>query len=75
MGDRRGVELVLTDAGYAEIVRTAPTHIRSVRANLVEPLSRDQFIALGRTMAAIGRGIQSSGAIVDDVLTAEEQPA
>ena len=75
MGDRRGVELVLTDAGYAEIVRTAPTHIRSVRANLVEPLSRDEFLALGRTMAAIGCAIPNTGATVDEVLTAEEQPA
>jgi DNA-binding MarR family transcriptional regulator len=74
VGDRRGVELVLTDAGYAEIVRMAPTHVRGVRANLVDHLSREDLLALGRTMAAISRGIQSTG-VCDEVRAAEEQPA
>ncbi len=30
-GDRRGVELVLTETGRAEITRMAPTHVGSVR--------------------------------------------
>ena len=75
VGDRRGVELVLTDAGYTEIVRTAPTHIQSVRANLVEPLSREDFLALGRAMGAVGRFIESKELGDDEVLTADEQPA
>ena len=37
VGDRRGVELVLTEAGCAAVVQMAPTHVRSVRANLVDP--------------------------------------
>ena len=58
VGDRRGVELVLTEAGHAEIVRMAATHVGSVRANLLDHLSRADFISLGRSMAAISRGIQ-----------------
>jgi DNA-binding MarR family transcriptional regulator len=61
VGDRRGVELVLTDAGYAEIVRMAPTHVGSVRGNLTDHLSREDFLALGRAMAAVSRGIQRTG--------------
>ena len=73
-GDRRGVQLVLTDEGWAAVVEMAPTHVRSVRANLVDPLSREEFLALGRAMGAVGRGIESKEA-VDGVLHAEEQPA
>ena len=74
VGDRRGVELVLTDVGRAAVVQMAPTHVRSVRTNLVEPLPREDFLALGRAMAAVGECIEGKGA-VDEVLTAEEQPA
>ena len=74
VGDRRGVELVLTDAGSAAVIEMAPTHVHSVRANLVAPLSHEEFLALGRAMGVVGRGIESKEA-VDDVLTAEEQPA
>jgi DNA-binding MarR family transcriptional regulator len=73
-GDRRGVELVLTDAGYDEIVRMAPTHVVSVRANLVDHLSHQDLLALGRTMAAISGGIQSTG-ICAEVRAEDEQPA
>jgi DNA-binding MarR family transcriptional regulator len=73
-GDRRGVELVLTDAGRDAVVAMAPTHVRSVRDNLIAPLSREEFLALGRAMAAVGRGIEST-AVCDEVLAAEEQPA
>lgn len=73
-GDRRGVELVLTDTGFAEIVRMAPTHVGSVRGNLLDHLSREDLLALGRAMAAISNGILSTG-VCDDVRAAEEQPA
>jgi DNA-binding MarR family transcriptional regulator len=72
-GDRRGVELVLTDSGYAEICRMAPTHVSSVRANLLDHLSREDLLALGRAMAAVSSGIQSTG-VCDEVREAEEQP-
>ena len=73
-GDRRGVELVLTAAGYAEISRMAPTHVGSVRGNLLDHLSREDLLGLGRAMAAISSGILSTG-VCDEVRAAEEQPA
>ena len=73
-GDRRGVELVLTETGRAEIARMAPTHVGSVRGNLVDHLSREEFLALGSSMAAISRGIQGTG-VCEEVRAAEEQPA
>lgn len=74
LGDRRGVELVLTDAGHAEIIRMAAAHVGSVRRNLVDHLSREDFLALGRAMEDISRGIRSTG-VCDDVRAAEDQPA
>lgn len=71
VGDRRGVELVLTEAGQAEIARMAPTHVRSVRSNLVDHVLREDFLALGRSMAAIGRGIEGTG-VCDEVREAEK---
>ena len=73
-GDRRGVELVLTDTGFAEIVRMAPTHVASVRANVVDHLSREDFLALGRAMVRISKGILSTD-VCDEVRATEEQPA
>jgi DNA-binding MarR family transcriptional regulator len=71
VGDRRGVELVLTETGFAEITRTAPTHVESVRANLLDHLSREDLLALGRAMAAVSEGIQGTGAC-DDARADEE---
>ena len=73
-GDRRGVELVLTDAGYAEISRMAATHVDSVRANILDHLTREDFLTLGRAMEAISAGIRGSG-ICDEIRADEEQPA
>ena len=73
VGDRRGVELVLTEAGFAEITRMAPTHVDSVRTNLLNHLSREDFLALGRAMAAVALGIESTG-ICDAVRAAAEDP-
>jgi DNA-binding MarR family transcriptional regulator len=72
VGDRRGVELVLTDTGFAEIIRMAPTHVGSVRNNLLDHLSREDLLALGHAMASISHGILSTG-VCDDVRAAEEQ--
>jgi DNA-binding MarR family transcriptional regulator len=73
-GDKRGVELVLTDSGFAEITRMAPTHVGSVRGNLLEHLCHEDLLALGRAMAAISKGILSTG-LCDEVRAAEKQEA
>jgi DNA-binding MarR family transcriptional regulator len=73
-GDRRGVELVLTDTGFTEIVRMAPTHVASVRANVLDHLSREDLLALGLAMARISKGILSMGAC-DEVRATEDLTA
>jgi DNA-binding MarR family transcriptional regulator len=73
-GDRRGVELVLTDTGYAEIVRMAPTHVASVRANVLDHLSREDLLCMGRAMGRISDGILSTG-VCEDGRAAQEQHA
>lgn len=52
-GDRRGVLLTLTDAGYAKVVEVAPRHVEDVRRHLVDRLSLEQFIALGEAMKVV----------------------
>lgn len=52
-GDRRGVELLLTDEGMAELVRLAPVHVASVRRHLVDLITPEQLTELGTIMVAI----------------------
>jgi DNA-binding MarR family transcriptional regulator len=73
-GDRRGVELVLTEAGDREIRRMAPTHVESLRTNLMDFLTSQEFLALGRSMAAVSKGLEAAG-VCDQVRTAQVQPA
>lgn len=73
-GDRRGVELVLTDTGFIEITRMAPTHVESVRVNLLDHLSRAELLALGGAMTAVSNGILRTG-VCDEVRAAEGLPA
>jgi DNA-binding MarR family transcriptional regulator len=61
VGDRRGVELVLTDDGVEAITAMARVHVASVREHLLSHLSAAQFAALGKAMTAIGDGIEASG--------------
>ena len=46
--DGRGVEAVMTDAGRRRLVEAAPTHVRGVRAHLVDLADPADFAALGR---------------------------
>ncbi len=45
--DRRGQIAHLTDAGLALLTRAAPSHVESVRAYLVDPLTDEQLQMLG----------------------------
>jgi len=51
--DGRGVNARLTDEGYALLVEAAPCHVESVRRVLVDVVDPDDFVALGRAMAAV----------------------
>ena len=46
--DRRGAFAVLTRDGYDFLVTTAPAHVASVRAHLVDVLTPEEFDVLGR---------------------------
>jgi len=51
--DRRGIRLVLTDAGRAAIERAAKVHVVGVREHLVSQLTAEQFQALGDAMGRV----------------------
>ena len=51
--DARGVNCLLTDAGWAALVAAAPGHVDSVREHLVDILSGEQLAALGEAMATV----------------------
>lgn len=42
-GDRRATNVVLSDAGWAKVVQSAPGHVRNVRALVVDALSDEQL--------------------------------
>lgn len=47
-GDGRGVEAVMTTAGRKRLAEAAPTHVRGVRAHLVDLATAEDFEAMGR---------------------------
>jgi DNA-binding MarR family transcriptional regulator len=55
--DRRGQIAVLTDAGYEELVRTAPGHVSAVRAAIFDRLTQDQVEQLGDISRIIAEGL------------------
>ena len=59
--DKRGVRCTMTDAGMAALVEAAPHHVDSVRARLVDPLEREEFLALGAAMAKVRDRLRAKG--------------
>ena len=51
--DGRGVEAVLTDAGFRALEQAAVTHVTGVRALLVDNTSPEDFAAVGRVFDAV----------------------
>ena len=51
--DRRGYFAVLTEHGWTTLVAAAPDHVASVRRNLVDVLTPEEFAALGAASAKI----------------------
>jgi DNA-binding MarR family transcriptional regulator len=49
-GDRRGVNCVMTDAGWRLLVEAAPGHVAAVRRLMVDVLDREELAVLGRAM-------------------------
>jgi len=52
-GDRRATNVVLTDAGWAKVVQSAPGHIRNVRRLVVDALSDEQLDQLSAISARL----------------------
>jgi DNA-binding MarR family transcriptional regulator len=55
--DRRGQLAVLTDAGYEELVRTAPGHVAAVRTAIFDRLTPEQVARLGEISRIIAEGL------------------
>ena len=51
--DGRGVVATMTETGYELLVKAAPCHVESVRRNLVDLVSEDDFAAVGRVFDAV----------------------
>lgn len=59
--DRRGAFAVLTEDGYDFLVASAPTHVASVRAHLVDVLTPEEFDVLGRICAKVADRLRPTG--------------
>ena len=55
--DKRGVWAELTDAGFGLLDQAAPYHVDSVRENLVDLVSSEDFAAVGRVFDAVSEHI------------------
>ena len=55
VADGRGVNAVLTDAGYAVLVDAAPNHVRSVHQHLIDVLTPEQLTVLGEAMERVSQ--------------------
>lgn len=60
-GDGRGHVAVLTDAGYAKVVQTAPGHVEEVRSLVFDVLSPGQVDQMGDICAAILKRLTPPG--------------
>ncbi|MCL1871196.1 MAG: MarR family transcriptional regulator [Promicromonosporaceae bacterium] len=54
-GDRRGVNCVMTDAGWEALVESAPLHVAAVRRLMVDVLDDDELTMLGHAMAKVAQ--------------------
>ncbi len=65
-GDRRGVNCVMTDAGFAALVDAAPQHVMAVRRLLVDVLEPEEMATLGRAMAKVADAARAEVARAQD---------
>jgi DNA-binding MarR family transcriptional regulator len=60
LDDGRGVNCVLTPAGFARLEEAAPGHVAAVREHLVDRLDGEQFRTLGELMDKVGEALRES---------------
>jgi DNA-binding MarR family transcriptional regulator len=58
--DRRGVLCVMTDEGFATLEVAARSHVTGVRENLLDQMTRDQFLALGTALEGVSHHLDPS---------------
>ena len=63
-GDRRATNAVLTEAGWAKIVRAAPGHVASVREFVIDALTPAQLAQLGRVSELMLTRLDPDGKVV-----------
>lgn len=57
-GDARSVIVMLTEAGMAKVVASAPGHTRTVRELVMDPLTKDQQRRARTALSAVLRAVQ-----------------
>lgn len=65
LDDRRGVELVLTDAGRTAVGDIAQCHVTSVRDSMIDLLAPEEFLGLGKAMQKIRDALAEDGQATD----------
>jgi len=60
-GDGRGVECQLTERGFRALEAAAHTHVEGVRATLLDPMTREEFLALGASLAKVADRLDPDG--------------
>ena len=58
--DARGVNCTMTERGWQRIVTSAPAHVMSVRAHLIDVLTDAQLCALGTAMQAVADALREN---------------
>lgn len=59
-GDRRGVQCMLTEAGYEALQQVAPDHVDSVRAWLVDALTPAELAGVGESFGRVAERIEGA---------------
>lgn len=59
--DGRGVMCQLTDTGFEALEKAAHTHVEDVRSNLLDPMTRGEFLALGESLGKVADHIDPHG--------------
>jgi DNA-binding MarR family transcriptional regulator len=57
--DGRGVQAVLTDAGYAKLVAAAPDHVDTVRESFIDVVDPRDLEAIGRAFSAVADRLET----------------
>jgi DNA-binding MarR family transcriptional regulator len=66
-GDRRGVDAIMTDEGWALLEAAAHTHVQGVRAHFVDLADPADFAAMGRVMNAVSDQLLAENPDFEDI--------